>query len=407
VTPASWAFDIAGPVDASAVEAALGVPLVLDQESGDGVLRLAKTHAVLPATVLLTAFRLTTELYAGTTVGDESVSFGDLLDQARDTEALNLSQDAGGEPLLQAPLTRSAAQRMAAHCLTLLRSALADPDAPVSTLSHATSEEQALLRGWAEAPWTPQAENVVAEVLRRAAETPDAPALDFHDECLTYAQLVERSGRMAGALAARGVAAEDVVGLAVERSATLVAAMLAVMMAGAAYLPLDAGHPDSRLAHMVANSGAVLVIADREVAAFAGSVPVFRAEELLSAGASGAALREAFPEPFAGQRACLLYTSGSTGLPKGVEVTHGGIVRLVRGGPPFELTSRDVIAQVANTSFDAATFEIWGALLTGARLVLIPRASVLDFEALGEVLRTERITALYLTTTLFNLDRRS
>ena len=382
MTTASWAFDVAGPVDADALQA---------------------------------AFHLTMGLHAGTPVADESVSFRDLLAQARDTQALlpgliltwDATPDEAG--LLHGVLeydadlySQPAVQSMAAHYLTLLRSALAEPDAPVRSLSHTTVEEQALLRGWAEAPWTPQSENVVAEVLRRAAETPDAPALDFHDDRLSYAQLVERASRMAEALAAHGVVPEDVVGLALERSASLVAAMLAVMMSGAAYLPLDAGHPDSRLAHMVANGGAALVIADRDVTAFADSVKVFRVEELLSGAATAAATREAFPELLADQRACLLYTSGSTGLPKGVEVTHGGIVRLVRGGPPFELTSRDVIAQVANTSFDAATFEIWGALANGGRLVGIRRDDALNPVRLAARIEGEGVTVMLMTTALFH-----
>ena len=371
-SPASWQAKQLG----DRLRVAEAVPLVLDREAADDLLRVRKTFAASPFTVLLTAFQLTTGLHAGAdgrrcrTVWDESVSFGDLLARAQDTPQLPSDVLPGLSIVERFPTSRVAefdltvtwdaapdesgvlhgwleydadlfarptAQRMAAHYLALLRSALAEPDAPVRGLSHTTSEELALLRRWAEAPLKPTAENVVAEVLRRAAETPDAPALDFEDDRLSYAQLVERSGRMAEALAAHGVVAEDVVGLALERSASLVVAMLAVLMSGAAYLPLDAGYPDSRLAHMVANSGAALVIADRDVAAFAGSVPVFRVEELLclEGHQHAAAPREAFAEPSADQRACLLYTSGSTGLPKGVEVTHGGIVRLVRGGPYF------------------------------------------------------------------------
>ncbi|MEU6842767.1 amino acid adenylation domain-containing protein [Streptomyces sp. NPDC046716] len=293
---------------------------------------------------------------------------------------------------------RATAERLAARFGTLLESALTAPRSPLHALGHTTAEERARLTAWGTAPGRATARSVVEAFLDRSAAAPDSLALVFPDATLTYAELRSRAQRTADALLARGVGPEDAVGLAVEPSSALVVAMLAVLTVGAAYVPLDSGHPDSRLAHMVEDSRARLVIADREVP-FAGEVPVVRIGEL-EAGPGASPGRPARPHPE--QRACVLYTSGSTGRPKGVAITHRGIVRLVCETDYLGWGPSDVVGQVANTSFDAATFEIWGALLTGARLVGVPKHEVLDPAALRGRIEADGITSMLLTTAVFH-----
>ncbi|WP_422733746.1 amino acid adenylation domain-containing protein [Micromonospora sp. WMMD558] len=293
---------------------------------------------------------------------------------------------------------RASVRRLADHYRTLLGNALATPDAPVSALAHTTAEEAALLAAWGTGDGAAAASSVLAAFLARADATPDAVAVEYGATTLTYADLRERAGGLAAVLAAHGVTPESVVGLALERSAQLVVAMLAVLAAGAAYLPLDPAHPDARREYMLRDSGARLLLADRDVT-FAGGLPVLRLDRPVSAAAGRAS---AGPPIHPAQRACVLYTSGSTGRPKGVEITHGGIVRLVRDARYLRVGPADVMAQVANTSFDAATWEIWGALLNGARLVGVAKDDALTPARLRERLATHGVTTMLLTTALFH-----
>ncbi|MGY1498478.1 amino acid adenylation domain-containing protein [Streptomyces sp. QTS52] len=292
---------------------------------------------------------------------------------------------------------RAAAQRFADHFTALLESALDSPASPLYRLVHTTAEERALLAAWGTEPVRTAAVSVVEALRDRSRTAPDAVALVFWDGTLTYRELHARAERLAEALLERGVRAESAVALAMEPSASLVVAMLAVLLAGAAYVPLDPGHPDARLAHMVADSRACLVIADRDVS-FGGDVPVIPVGELRAGPVGPVEL----PPPHPDQQACVLYTSGSTGLPKGVAITHRGIVRLVRDTDYLGWDSSDVVGQVANTSFDAATFEIWGALLNGARLVGVPKDDVLSPPALRRRIEADGITSMLLTTAVFH-----
>ncbi|MGW6258070.1 amino acid adenylation domain-containing protein [Streptomyces sp. NPDC055085] len=292
---------------------------------------------------------------------------------------------------------RATVERFARHFTVLLESALVAPESALRELVHTTADEQALLAAWGTQPARNSATSVVEVFLALSRTTPNAVALVFPDGVLTYGELRLRAEQMARVLRERGVRAESVVGLAMEQSSALVVAMLAVVLAGGAYLPLDAGHPDTRLAYMVADSGACLVLADRDLA-FGSEVPVLQFRELSVLSAGPADLRPPHPE----QQACVLYTSGSTGRPKGVAIAHRGIVRLVCETDYLDWSPSDVVAQVANTSFDAATFEIWGALLNGARLVGVPKHEVLAPAALRARIAADGITTMLLTTAVFH-----
>ncbi|MEU7894928.1 amino acid adenylation domain-containing protein [Nonomuraea sp. NPDC049152] len=292
---------------------------------------------------------------------------------------------------------RASVERFACHFVALLESALASPESGLLDLVHTTARERAQLVSWGTAPGRTAAAGVVEAFLDRSRTMPDAVATVFEDGTLTYGELRARAEHMAGVLPRHGVREESVVGLAVEQSSSMVVAMLAVLSAGAAYLPLDAGHPDARLASMVEDSGACLVIADRDLS-LGSDVPVVRFDELRTHAIGSAELRPAHPE----QRACVLYTSGSAGRPKGVAITHRGIVRLVCDTDYLDWGPSDVVGQVANTSFDAATFEIWGALLNGARLVGVPKHDVLVPAALRGRIEADGITSMLLTTALFH-----
>ncbi|MFX0592795.1 amino acid adenylation domain-containing protein [Melissospora conviva] len=288
------------------------------------------------------------------------------------------------------------ARRFAGHYLNLLGHALAEPGTRVAALVHTCAEERALLTQWGTGESVAGAPGVPEAFLARAGASPEAVALEYDGDILTYAQLRDRADALAAVLHAQGVTRGSVVGLAMAPSAQLVVAMLAVLAAGAAYLPLDPAHPRTRRAFMLRDSGARLLIADGAVD-FADDLPVLRLDRPVPP-----AVRDAAAPAHPAELACVLYTSGSTGRPKGVGITHGGIIRLVHDAGYLRVGPGDVVAQVANVSFDAATFEVWGALLSGARLVGIAKDDALTPARLGERLADHGVSTMFLTTALFH-----
>ncbi len=237
--------------------------------------------------------------------------------------------------------------------------------------------------------------SLVGEQVRR---NPTAIAVEMGDERLTYAGLAARAHRLAHRLLSLGVRPDDRVGLAVERSADLVVGMLGILAAGGAYVPLDLSYPQERLDWMVDDAGITALV---HHGGWQGSpaVPLVSLEDATLAGESAEAPTA---DVTADHLAYVIYTSGSTGRPKGVAVPHRSVVRLLIETDYVRLEPSDRVAQVSNPAFDAATFEVWGALFAGARLVGVPREEALSPEALVRRLASDGITALFLTTALFN-----
>jgi amino acid adenylation domain-containing protein len=241
----------------------------------------------------------------------------------------------------------------------------------------------------------------------QARRTPHAVALaaDATDaEEITYAELERRSNRLARRLVTLGVGAEVRVGLCLDRSLDRVVATLAILKAGGAYVPLDPNYPAARLDYLLRDTGARVVIADER----GRSVLPPTAAALLSLDLERESLARESPEPLTVERsagpdglAYVIYTSGSTGLPKGVAVRHRSIVELVTDCRYAHLGPDEVLLQLSPFSFDPSTFEIWGALLNGARLVM-PPPGTLSLAAIGEIVARHRVTTLWLTSGLFH-----
>jgi amino acid adenylation domain-containing protein len=236
----------------------------------------------------------------------------------------------------------------------------------------------------------------------QAATTPDGVAVVFENQQLTYSELNERANQLAHHLRSQGVGPEVLVGLCIERSLDLVIGILGILKAGGAYVPLDADYPMQLLEFMFEDAGLKLLVTTSDLVP---RLPIRSAEAIcldLSRDAI-AAQSSNNPEPLADSqcRAYVMYTSGSTGKPKGVEIEHGSIVRLVRATNYAMLKSSDVFLQLSPISFDASTFEIWGALLNGAKLIIAPTGP-LDFTALTRVIKRCMVTIVFLTTALFS-----
>ncbi|HEX5872538.1 MAG TPA: condensation domain-containing protein, partial [Longimicrobium sp.] len=294
--------------------------------------------------------------------------------------------------------------RMLRHLERVLEQVVDDPDQPISALELAdAAERRLLLEGWsgteAGAP-DPRAIHAIFE--EQAARTPDAVAVVCGDDALTYRALNERANRLAHHLAALGVGLESRVGLCLERGSEMVAATLAVLKAGGAYVPLDPAYPAERLAFMLADSAVAVLLTE---ASLRDALPAHDGVRIVSIDGDGEQIaRESAENPRsaagAGTLAYVMYTSGSTGTPRGVAVEHRSVVRLVRGARYVKLGPDEAILQAAPVSFDAATFEIWGALLNGGRLVLVPGITP-SLEELGRTVARHGVTTMWLAAGLF------
>ena len=299
---------------------------------------------------------------------------------------------------------RATAERLVRHWTAALDAIAGDPARRLSAWLEVGEAERARLAAWSgRLPAAPPAAPVHALFAARAAAAPEAVALTAGAHTLSYGALDRRANRLAHHLRRLGVAPETRVGICLPRGVEMVVATLAVLKAGGAYLPLDPDYPGERLAWMAADAGVGVVVTDGSLAPRLAGLGA----RLVRADADrGAIAAESAVDPGAevgpDHLAYVMYTSGSTGRPKGVGVPHRAVVRLVQDTGYLAFGPRETVLQLAPVSFDAATFEIWGALLNGARLALHPPATPTP-AALGAFLRAERVTTAWLSAGLFHL----
>lgn len=237
---------------------------------------------------------------------------------------------------------------------------------------------------------------------RQAQLTPDAVALEWGDNTLTYDELDRRTNQLAHFLRQKGVGKESLVGLCLSRSPDAIVGMLAILKAGGAYVPLDPSYPKERLKHFLDDTDLTILLT---VGAVRPILPAHKAR-VICLDKDWPEVARQNDEPFemrgaAEDLAYVMYTSGSTGKPNGVLVPHRGVVRLVKNTNYAKLDETEVFLQFAPVAFDASTFEIWAPLLNGGRLVLMPP----EESTLGELERAiERygVTTLWLTAGLFH-----
>ncbi|MCT2582863.1 non-ribosomal peptide synthetase [Actinophytocola gossypii] len=287
---------------------------------------------------------------------------------------------------------RAEADTLAGHLRAALVALATSQDRTVRELELLAPGERERLAGWSGAPGAyPRTATVPGLFAAQVRRDPTAPAVLAGDGWWSYAELDRRADRVAHALRDRGLRVEEPVGVALPRGAELVAAFLGVLKAGGAYLPLDPANPPARTAAMLADCGARFVLADRGTEG-----PV---ETIDPVG-----LPDAPPGPCpatAETIAYVNYTSGSTGKPKGVAVPHRGVVRLVHEPNFATVGPGQTFLHASATSFDLTTLELWGALLTGARVVCAPPGP-LEATELARLVREHRVSLLWLTAGLFH-----
>ncbi|QKY12014.1 non-ribosomal peptide synthetase [Janthinobacterium lividum] len=299
--------------------------------------------------------------------------------------------------------------RLLGHFETLLGAMVEQPEQAVNALALLTLPQRAYVvqdvnRTEAAYP----REQLIDQLFEAQARArPEALALVYGGQSLTYGELNRRANQVAHLLLGMGIQPDDRVALCAERSVELVVGMLGILKAGGAYVPLDPGYPAARLSKMLADSAPVALLTQAALEDDLPALSLMRVVVLDGEQAQAQLARQPEQDPVprarhAGNLAYIIYTSGSSGVPKGVMIEHRNVLRLVMNSGFAPLGEDDCVAHCASPAFDAATWEIWGALLSGARLLVVPQETLLTPPAFNDSLIAAGVTALFLTTGLFN-----
>jgi amino acid adenylation domain-containing protein len=297
----------------------------------------------------------------------------------------------------------STIRQIAERYRMLLEAVVANPEQQVSRVELLTSRErERLLFEWNDPVRSFPNKDIPDLFETWATRAPEKIALAFGDERVTYDELNRRANQLAHYLQTYGAGAETRIGICIERSVEMIVAVLGVLKAGATYVPLDPSYPEQRLLFMLDDAEVQLVLS---VTGSQEKLPVHQAPvilldsdwPLIAEQSEQNPERKITPEHLA----YISYTSGSTGIPKGVAVPHRGVVRLVTTQDYAQFGPDEVFLQFAPLAFDASTFEIWGSLLNGAQLVLMP-SGMASLGDLGRALAQFHVTTLWLTAGLFH-----
>jgi len=291
-------------------------------------------------------------------------------------------------------------ERLIAQYVRLLGAVVENPDLDLRTFDLLTSADRRLLAAWNDTGVERPAQTVVELIARQAELTPERMAVECEADALTYRELMARTSALAAHLQTNGVAPGALVGVCLSRSTDLLVALLAVLKAGGAYLPLDSGFPPERLAYTVDDSGAALVITEP---ALVDCLPP-DTRTVFTTDCVRSLLMPLQHQRGARDLAYVIYTSGSTGKPKGVEVTHGALLNFVlsmceRPG----ITADDRLLAITTVSFDIAALELLLPLVAGAAVVIASRDDGLDPRRLARLVDERRITMLQATPTTWRM----
>ncbi|WP_436398988.1 non-ribosomal peptide synthetase [Roseobacter sp. S98] len=287
--------------------------------------------------------------------------------------------------------------RLIGHLTTLLEGALQQPDLPLRAIGMLTPDEQNQIAKWSEGSFAfPNDVSLPALFEEIAATHPDLPAVRDAEGDLSYSELDRLSAELAHRLIASGVGQGDFVGHCLPRGRKQIIALLAIVRAGAAYVALEDDWPAERLRTIAGVTGLRVVVSDH-----APNIAAMPDIGLMATDGPGAPPVDLKERTDAGSLAYAAFTSGSTGVPKGVPTTHRAVVRLMRGGAPLQFAPGDVMLGFAPLGFDASTFEIWGPLLTGACIAVAAAAHLSPHELAGWM-EQAGVTKCWLTAGFFS-----
>ena len=297
-------------------------------------------------------------------------------------------------------------KRMANHFEVLLQTAVENPQQPIANLSMLSQRERkTLLSGWNKTKTNYPANQCIHQLFeQQAAKQPNAIALIYQDQVMKYHELDIMANQLAHYLIAQGIKLDMPVGLYLQRSADMLIGILAILKAGGCYVPIDTNYPLQRINYLINSSNIQLLLTQKSLAD-----TVFDNAELVTLSLDSEWQKlEDYPlnvpctATSADNLAYINYTSGSTGMPKGVAIPHKAVVRLAKNNRYLKLHPIKNLLHASSISFDAATFEIWATLLNGAKLVIYPEPT-LSAMGIENIIREQNIDTMFLTTSLFHM----
>ncbi|MGE7659109.1 non-ribosomal peptide synthetase [Bacillus altitudinis] len=287
----------------------------------------------------------------------------------------------------------------------LIKGAIKHPDQLVHILTLVKKQEkQRMLEEW-NAPELEHDQLYLTKWFEHnVRKQPNAVALSAGDHTMTYAELNEQANRLARHLQKNGVGHQTVTAILAERTPELIVSLLAVLKAGATYVSIDPDYPESRIQYMLRDSGATHLlthssfISQTRSLAFDGTYLFADDQEILLMSSENLPLEAGLDDT-----AYIMYTSGTTGQPKGIMTTHSNIARVVKNTNYLTILETDTLLSLSNSVFDGFTFDVYGALLNGAKLVLPQKETILDMGKLTELIKGEHISVMFVPTALFHL----
>ncbi|HEX3045261.1 MAG TPA: amino acid adenylation domain-containing protein [Bacillota bacterium] len=299
--------------------------------------------------------------------------------------------------------TRETVLRLAEHFKNILGKILENPQIELQDIPMISEAEKGQILDNFNNTQTafPKNKTIQSIFEEQAGKTPDKVALIFEEKQLTYGELNEKANRLARILRDNGARTNQGIGVLAERSLEMIIGIFGILKAGCAYVPLETNFPEERIRYMLDDCGSEVLLVQSQLldkVDFKGKTIVLD-DEILSEG-DGSNLKEA---NCSSDLAYIMYTSGSTGKPKGNLITHFNITRVVKDTNYIDITAADVLLQLSNYAFDGSTFDIFGALLNGASLVLVGKDTVLNLVKLTNLIEEKGITIFFVTTALFNM----
>lgn len=295
--------------------------------------------------------------------------------------------------------------RLKEQLILLIKEAIEHPDQSVHTLTLVTKrEKQRILEDW-NAPELEHDQLYLSKWFEHnVRKQPNAVALSAENHTMTYAELNEQANRLARHLQKHGTKHQTVIAILAERTPELIVSLLAVLKAGATYVPIDPDYPESRIQYMLRDSGATHLlthssfISQTKALAFNGTYLFVDDQEISLMSSENLPLEAGLDDT-----AYIMYTSGTTGQPKGIMTTHSNIARVVKNTNYLTISETDTLLSLSNSVFDGFTFDVYGALLNGAKLVLPKKDTILDMHELTRLIRGENISVMFVPTALFHL----
>ena len=295
-------------------------------------------------------------------------------------------------------------ERVISHFNRLLEGVVKDANQPISAIDLLSPQERGqILNEWNDTKREYPSESSIHKLFEQQANrAPDQLAVVFEGEQISYQEVNRRANQLGNYLRELGVGPEVMVGIMMDRGIEMIVSMLAILKAGGAYVPIDEQYPMERIAFQIEDAAIGIVVTKKE---YAGKVPALmvqvvevdeQCDEISNRGEHNLEVEAA-----ADNLAYVIYTSGSTGNPKGVEIQHRSVIRLVKGAEYVKLDEQETLLQASTLSFDAATFEIWGALLNGAKLVVLQSRLATGHE-LSTIIAEQAVSTLWLTSSLYN-----